>query len=486
MPLRFLSQLSKATIAIPIPSFKTLTLTSIPEELLLHIAFHLDEPELYLLGQVSDGFGRITTEEISRRLRIDEVRWGGVALPDAWSMITQQPDLAKKVRELEINVEYIDRPYGFFSDVVDDFKIPYHLGQTWNREGSQKSSIELSGVMIMMMSGLKHLCLAPNSVLSWTPYRPAFGGDPLLRLFGCDPITGDILKVPGLQQLRSLSLSHVRVSWPWFTLPKLRDVYIDAKPGDINKDNKPFEKSNVTTLGLRLCDHMLGAGESYLQIYQDFLRHFARLGELSITVGVDQRGSSLGPSDWSYLIGTLSFLGPTLETLRIREEEAVLSSRDAWIEGTDYHQCFLGFHRLRLLALPQHMLLGGNYRGARGKPLRMKLPASIEVLEIWHPTNYITAWLTDLWHELASFPNLSMVKLRCGMYQYGQGVSSWTLMRTDELSALRRAFLDEGVVVEPVEGMEPFNEDWLDPAYDPESALLVTWLEELFPNAIDA
>jgi hypothetical protein len=47
----------------------------------------------------------------------------------------------------------------------------------------------------------------------------------------------------------------------------------------------------------------------------------------------------------------------------------------------------------------------------------------------------------------------------------------------DRFLALRAEFRAEGVIVDPVTNNEPFDEDWNDPDFDPETGAVAGWLE---------
>lgn len=280
-------------------SYQQATLTSLPDELILNIATSiLLSNDLYQLSKVSDRFQRICTEVESRHMHLccshgyswhHNTKWSDVFWNN-WQNLLLQPHRAPKVRSLIISVEDLQST---FNNKALGEAIPTHLRQLWNRKGSLKSPVEVAGLVIMMLSRLQrsHIDLFSMQYPEDDNYYPLHG-NPLTRLFDCDPASDDILSIPGLQYLRILTLVNVQVSWPWFTLPRLRRVEIDASC-TIERDNKPSETSNVTCLTLRLAGGAINAHRSYLEALPNFVRHFVHLRELTFFLGFDK----MGPED---------------------------------------------------------------------------------------------------------------------------------------------------------------------------------------------
>lgn len=135
--------------------------------------------------------------------------------------------------------------------------------------GSNKTPVQFAGLLRMMLERLQHLELWLTLYSSQEPYQKPYPQEPLLHLFGCDPNTDDLTRVPGLQNLRSLRFNDMSVSWPWFTLPKLREVYISSTC-TIEPDTKRAEKSPVTSLQLDVTPACLSSREHAFAMFQPF------------------------------------------------------------------------------------------------------------------------------------------------------------------------------------------------------------------------
>jgi hypothetical protein len=488
---------------------------ALPDELIAEVLSFLDEFHLKVITgeQVwwpydpnhrrSPKLEQLAKTELTRRLQIQQ----DDDVFDARDEILAHPLRARRVRDLHINNHFLLQRRIYQSDYSWEDRIPESEREDYFTADESLRADGLLGRFIMAMTGLQHFEWYPNDDFypESSPWVP--GWNPIVRLFACDPDSDDLLQLQCFQKLRSLSLADSVVSWPWFALPKVCSVFLDISRCEVaDPVSEDWKKSNVTSLNLQMPWSDL-KGKPALANAVEFLWQLDRVSELGI-ISTEQKGPNrtqtyvpntqwwdFGPQDWHDLVTSILAYRPTLRVLRFRLDVYAYTSRSGHIVPAPSLPSFRGFSCLRVLEITQDALLGVNHRAMHSISPQEILPATLEAIVIWTPTEHIVAWLKTLLHELSHFPKLEIVKLCCPNIDdywdrdtYGNDrprrdeerhvVSDWALMRMASFVALRAVYRGRGVIVDPVTEGREFNTDWDDPNYDPETGLLVEFLEE--------
>jgi hypothetical protein len=234
------------------------------------------------------------------------------------------------------------------------------------------------------------------------------GNDFLNAMFGdlIDVNKHSLSLIPGLANLKSLTLDGMFVAWNWFKLPTLEHIAISNDAKLLPHTYPQGETVNITSINFEAW----GSGTHLRHIrcseLPSFLSHFALLRELTFEFEHLDWGNGSTPG-FSELVTSFDVVRNTLEILRIKR----FCTDPEYINAIPA-PTFSQFSRLRILELSQEGLLGKDDNDQFIDPTEL-LPPSIEEIKIWHPTVEVLEWFKHLYPVIAAFPNLKAITLHC-------------------------------------------------------------------------
>ncbi|KAI4667485.1 uncharacterized protein J4E79_002173 [Alternaria viburni] len=441
------------------PSTNMAALSSLPEELLDEITGYTTKPsDLAHMSLASHQLRRIANEKLYTNLALNE-RYSGsyhCAVEQVFSFalaLLHRPELASSVRKLSMSLirGQPTSPPKWSSDditkalrVIDDMgtkgtgwaiRVPDWKARLLSGDGKACGGLILALLPNLVELEIEILATMPdfrvadddveyNERIVWSHQR--YAEDPLDKLFGkpgyylleflkpksTDPIMSsrmkgilnarlrnlvnrpalDLSQICGLKKLETLRFFGSRLDKQWCTLPKLQCLEVAREC----RVPSSFVAPAVDTLQLELASCVAKEVDHNGALNGGFLSatSFPRLEHLSIQL------TNFHSS------GGFSIVKPILKDSKRAKMSAYDSFDQDFLKWMGPVPTFALFKQLETLTIPQVLLLGDGFPN----PCKL-LPASIQVIELLHPSVKAFAWLDALNKAHHFFQDLKAVYL---------------------------------------------------------------------------
>ncbi|KAF2251709.1 hypothetical protein BU26DRAFT_516484 [Trematosphaeria pertusa] len=406
----------------------------LPNELLLHVAEHVDAAEvadLLSLSQVSKRVRPIAEDLLYRCVKlgppqIDEPAANG--MPRLLLTILTRPELAEKMRALQF-VTVRKNLCGAYHMAGLDFEqlrllslaklvaLGYKKGHPWHRMVEASIESAYGGLLLAILSNLTTLDVAVlDCALAWDRLNSA-SSDPIMALFGT--LIPPKVAIGLFQQLVSLAALASHTEFLALDMPNLSQLSLaNISPDDLLRLNGPASLSGAPKLhsmAISLDHEMIRSGTLPFR-YSDLEHMFSAfdcpdLTNLSLRLFSTGIVSAHTEPEFPYLIKSLNSLAGQLQILDINvfpDSDTVPARANIFRRAIPIHS-IRHFTSLLFFSAPQGALINGpevHSFGDRMPKMVVFFPASLETLCIRNPTEEVHSWL-------AQIPKLSGHELPC-------------------------------------------------------------------------